>query len=117
MRDPADDNDHWEPVHCHHCDACRRVWLGMHTSATGVLWTEGHCPACERDAWWDEAFQRQARTAEQYRAEGRAEERERLAAMVEALPVMTSYPAPDAHNLAYRYTTPRTVAAKIRGEA
>jgi hypothetical protein len=47
----------------------------------------------------------------------RFEERERIAAMVEALPVMTSYPAPDAHNLAYRYTTPRTVAAKIRGEA
>jgi hypothetical protein len=83
MRDPADDDDHYEPVHCHHCDACRRVWLGMHTSATGALWPEGHCPACERDTWWDEAFQRQARTAEQYRAEGRADERKRIAEAIE----------------------------------
>jgi hypothetical protein len=80
MRDPADDNGHWEPVHCQHCDGCRRVWLGAHASAAGVLWPEGHCPACERDTWWDEAFQRQARTAEQYRAEGRAQEAERIAA-------------------------------------
>jgi hypothetical protein len=85
----------------------------MHTSATGVLWTEGHCPTCERDAWWDEAFQRQARTAEQYRAEGRAEERERLAAMVEALPIGVWVRSSETF-AQRRALTPGEIAAEIR---
>ena len=69
----------------------------------------------QRDAWWDEAFQRQARTADEYRAEGREQERERIAAMVEALPTMVWVGIGDP--VPFRARTPAEIAAEIRGEA
>ena len=88
--------------HCRHCDS-ERPGLCYESKEFGLVhvstesgewhahWVDGHCPLCA--------------------------EREQIATFVEQLPVMTSYHAPDARNLAYRYTSPVMVAARIRGEA